>query len=166
MDIFSFQLLMEEGLLKTFTFDFFSDKSRIIYSNLNLKKTFDILLRLSSEKIKSNNMEKRLGKIKNVRFGIGGYQDCQLGAHFELGGDSWGVTDSRSVWDPTRVKCEEYTQWTEEDRNKQMNDIMRYVSSLLKDAKVDIVEELAGKPIECSFDGNILKEWRILTEVL
>ena len=117
-------------------------------------------------KIKSNNMEKRLGKIKNVRFGIGGYQDCQLGVHFELGGDSWGVTDSHSVWDPTRVKCEEYTQWTEEDRNKQMNDIMRYVSSLLYEAKVDNVNDLKGKPIECTFDGVILKEWRILTEVL
>ena len=115
---------------------------------------------------KTYNMEKRLGKIKNVRFGIGGYQDCQLGVHFELGGDSWGVTDSRSVWDPTRVKCEEYTQWTEEERNKQMNDIMRYVSSLLYEAKVDNVNDLKGKPIECSFDGNILKEWRILTEVL
>ena len=117
-------------------------------------------------KIKSNNMEKRLGKIKNVRFGIGGYQDCQLGVHFELGGDSWGVTNSRSVWDPTRVKCEEYTQWTEEDRNKQMNDIMRYVSSLLYDAKVDNINDLKGKPVECTFDGVILKEWRILTEVL
>ena len=115
---------------------------------------------------KFNNMEKRLGKIKNVRFGIGGYQDCQLGVHFELGGDSWGVTNSRSVWDPTRVKCEEYTQWTEEDRNKQMNDIMRYVSSLLYEAKVDNVNDLKGKPIECTFEGNILKEWRILTEVL
>ena len=26
--------------------------------------------------------------------------------------------------------------------------------------------ELKGKPIEATFDGNTLKEWRILTEVL
>ena len=111
-------------------------------------------------------MEKRLGKIQNVYFGIGGYQDCQIGIHFTLGGTSWGVTDSKSVWDPERIKCTENTQWTEEDRTKSINDIVRYVSSLLKDAKVDTVEELVGKPIECSFDGNMLKEWRILTEVL
>jgi hypothetical protein len=43
---------------------------------------------------------------------------------------------------------------------------MRYVSKLLRDAKVDSVEKLKGKPIEATFDGNTLKEWRILTEVL
>lgn len=118
------------------------------------------------EKIKSNNMEKKLGKIKNVYFGIGGYQDCQIGIHFNLGGDSWGVNDGKSVWDPERIKCTENTQWTEEDRTKSINDIVRYISSLLKDAKVDTVEELVGKPIECSFQGTLLKEWRILTEVI
>jgi hypothetical protein len=43
---------------------------------------------------------------------------------------------------------------------------MRYVSKLLKDAKVNSVDELKGKPVEVTFDGNMLKEWRILTEVL
>jgi hypothetical protein len=28
------------------------------------------------------------------------------------------------------------------------------------------VDELKGKPVEVTFDGNMLKEWRILTEVL
>lgn len=111
-------------------------------------------------------MEKRLGKIKSVKFGIGGYQDCQLGIHFQLGGDYWGVGDSKSTWDPERIKCTEHSKWTEEDRTKNLNDIVRYVSSLLKDAKVDNVTELEGIPVECSFDGNMLKEWRILTEVL
>jgi hypothetical protein len=36
----------------------------------------------------------------------------------------------------------------------------------LKDAKVNSVDELKGKPVEVTFDGNMLKEWRILTEVL
>jgi len=111
-------------------------------------------------------MEKKLGKIESVRFGIGGYQDCQLGVHFTLGDGSWGVGDSRSVWDPERIKCSEYSKWTEEDRNKSMNEIMRYVSSLLNDAKVSNVDQLKGIPVEVTFDGNLLKEWRILTEVL
>jgi hypothetical protein len=43
---------------------------------------------------------------------------------------------------------------------------MRYVSKLLKESKVDSVEKLKGKPVEVTFEGNMLKEWRILTEVL
>jgi hypothetical protein len=43
---------------------------------------------------------------------------------------------------------------------------MRLLSKLLKEAKVDSVEKLKGKPVEVTFDGNRLQEWRILTEVL
>lgn len=111
-------------------------------------------------------MEKRLGKIESIRFGVGGYQDCQLGVHVTLGNGSWGVGDSRSVWDPERIKCSEHAKWTEEDRDKGMTEVMRYLSTLLKDAKVDSVDQLKGKPVEVTFEGNLLKEWRILTEVL
>ena len=30
-------------------------------------------------------MEKKLGKIENVKFGIGGYQDAMIGLHVTLG---------------------------------------------------------------------------------
>jgi hypothetical protein len=43
---------------------------------------------------------------------------------------------------------------------------MRFLSKLLKEAKVDSVDQLKGKPVEVTFDGNLLSEWRILTEVL
>jgi hypothetical protein len=43
---------------------------------------------------------------------------------------------------------------------------MRFVSKLLKEAKVNSVDKLKGIPVEVTFDGNILKDWRILTEVL
>jgi hypothetical protein len=52
------------------------------------------------------------------------------------------------------------------DRDVRYSEIMRYVSKLLKDDKVDSVEKLKGKPIEATFEGNTLREWRILTEVL
>jgi hypothetical protein len=45
----------------------------------------------------------------------------------------------------------------------------RKVSQLLKDAKVDSVDQLLGKPIEAEFDQGgcgQLKDWRILKEVL
>lgn len=43
---------------------------------------------------------------------------------------------------------------------------MRYVSGLLKDAKVSSVDRLVGKPIEATFDGQVLESWRILTEAI
>lgn len=113
-------------------------------------------------------MEKRLGKIENVMFGIGGYQKARIGLHVTLSfrGDDWGVADSRSAWDAEIIKCSEHCNWTEADRDKQYAEILRYVSKLLKDAKVDTVDELKGIPVEVTFDGYSLKEWRVLTEVL
>jgi hypothetical protein len=111
-------------------------------------------------------MEKKLGKIEEVSFGLGGYQGAMLGLHVTLGDGSWGIGDSKSNWDAEQIKWFKHTQWTEEDRDGWYSEIMRYVSKLLKEAKVDSVDKLKGKPVEVTFDGNQLKEWRILTEVL
>jgi hypothetical protein len=111
-------------------------------------------------------MEKRLGKIEAVSFGLGGYQGAMLGLHVTLGDGSWGVGDSKSNWDSEQIKWTENTQWTESQRDVYYSEIMRYVSKLLKEAKVDSVDKLKGKPVEVTFDGNQLVEWRILTEVL
>jgi hypothetical protein len=111
-------------------------------------------------------MEKKLGKIESVSFGLGGYQGVMLGIHVTLGNGSWGVGDSKGNWDAEQIKHTEYTKWTEADRDASYAEIMRYVSKLLKEAKVDSVDKLKGKPVEVTFDGNMLKEWRILTEVI
>jgi len=111
-------------------------------------------------------MGKKLGKIQDVSFGLGGYQGAMIGIHVTLGNEGWSVGDSRANWDAEQIECTEYTQWTEEDRDGWYAEIMRYVSKLLEDAKVDSVDKLKGKPVEVTFEGNTLKEWRILTEVL
>lgn len=111
-------------------------------------------------------MEKRLGKIQNVYFGLGGYQDAMLGLHVTLGDGAWGVIDGRGDWDAELIKHSEYSEWSEEDRDKHYAEILRYVSKLLNDAKVSSVDKLKGIPVEVTFDGNLLKEWRVLTEVL
>ena len=111
-------------------------------------------------------MEKRLGKIESVSFGLGGYQGAMLGLHVTLGDGSWGVGDSSANWDAEQISCSEHSKWSESDRDEWYAEIMRYVSKLLKDAKVDSVDKLKGKPVEVTLDGNLLKEWRILTEVL
>jgi hypothetical protein len=111
-------------------------------------------------------MEKRLGKIESVSFGHGGYQECMLGLQVTLSGGSWGVGDFKGNWDAELIKHTENTKWTEEDRDKGYSDTMRFLSKLLKDAKVNSVDELKGVPVEVTFDGMMLKEWRILTEVI
>ena len=112
-------------------------------------------------------MNKELGKIKSVRFGIGGYQDAQIGVFFSLQiGHSSGVSDNRSGWDSNIIKCDERSQWTEVDRSETYNKIVRYVSDLLAAAKVDSIDDLVNIPIELTMDNMTLKSWRILTEVL
>ena len=90
-------------------------------------------------------MEKKLGKIESVSFGLGGYQGAMLGLHVTLGNGSWGVGDTRANWDSEQIECSDHSKWTEEDRDGWYAEIMRYVSSLLKDAKVDSVDKLKGK---------------------
>ena len=40
------------------------------------------------------------------------------------------------------------------------------ISALLGDAKKTEVSRLAGVPVEVEFNGNVLKSWRVLKEVL
>jgi hypothetical protein len=114
-------------------------------------------------------VERMLGKIRSVRFGRGGYQDAMMCLTLEFGSESgaWGVCrDIGNAWDPTTVKRTELTQWSEADRERELVKMCREISQLLKDAKVDDVAKLAGKPVECTFEGSTLKSFRILTEVL
>lgn len=110
---------------------------------------------------------KHLGKIESVYFGLGGYQDCMLGLHVSLRyGDCLGSDDNKSAWDSNLIKHSDHCQWTEQDRSRQYDEILRYVSDLLAQAKVDRVEKLKGIPVEVISEGLRLKSWRILTEVL
>ena len=40
------------------------------------------------------------------------------------------------------------------------------INKLLNEAKRETVEGLKGIPIEATFEGNVLRGWRVLTEVL
>lgn len=110
--------------------------------------------------------EKHLGKIESVWFGMGGYQDCMLGIHFSFSFDGCGIGHSVSEWDAEAIKHSEHCKWTEKDRSKRYDEIVRYISKLLKEAKVDRVERLAGKPVEIETENRTFKSFRILTEVL
>ena len=109
-------------------------------------------------------MLNRLGKIKKVSFGACGYQEAMLGLRITLGGEGWGVdNDICGGWDISRSP---HAKWTEDDRIKAHGEMCIKVSKLLKDAKVDNVASLQDKPVKCFFEGNLLKSFEILTEVL
>lgn len=110
--------------------------------------------------------EKVLGKIESVFFGLVGYHDPALGIHFTFSFEGSGISASRATHDPETIKWTESYKWTEEDRDKEIIEIFRYISKLLKQAKVRTVEKLRNIPVEVTLEGNTLKDWRILTEVL
>lgn len=110
--------------------------------------------------------ETKLGKISNVRFGHGGYQDCCLGLSLTFEGKNWGVGTFIGAWDPESIPADKHTKWTEADRDAEMVKMLRKFSKLLKQAKVDNVNGLKNIPVEVEFEGQSLKEWRILEEVL
>lgn len=108
-------------------------------------------------------METKLGKISKAEFGSGGYQDSMIGISFTLSGNSWDVGDFWGYWG---TDINEYTQWTEQDRKLSLGNTVMRISRLLKDAKCSHVSDLVGVAIEVKFEGNALKSWRALTEVL
>lgn len=112
-----------------------------------------------------SDFRKEIGKIQRVSFGSGGYQDACIGISFTLGSDktSWGVQDFWGAWS---IERSDYCKWKEEDRIRQLGEMVMRVNALLTDAKVDSVEKLKGTPIEAQFDGNMLKSWRVLTEAI
>ena len=110
-------------------------------------------------------MEKRIGKIQKATFGEGGYQECCIGVSFVLGSDkeSWGVHD---FWGGWSIKRSDRAKWTEEERIKELGEMCLRLDDTMKRAKVRFVHELQGTPVEVTFDGNTLKEWRVLEEVI
>lgn len=111
-------------------------------------------------------METKLGKISKVEFGLCGCQECELGLWVCLDMKGSGVQDTKAVWDANKIKHTDSCKWTEESRNNDYAEIMRYVSDLLAAAKVDSVSKLKDIPVEVKFEGMQLKSWRILSEVL
>lgn len=117
--------------------------------------------------MQSTNQEKRLGKIKSISFGLGGYQDAMLGLSVDLGSDKecWGCGDFKGYWGPD-VKVDKYTRWKEKDRRSGYADTVQFVGKLLQDAQKSTIDQLVNVPVEVTFEGNSLKSWRILTEVI
>lgn len=105
-------------------------------------------------------MEKKLGKIQSVTLGL---SEGQLGLQFTLGDGSWGVcTQWKGAWH----QRSEHAKWTVEDQKRALGEAFLHLGDILAAAKKRDVTDLVNVPIEATFDGLMLKEWRVLTEVL
>lgn len=99
-------------------------------------------------------MRKELGKIESVTFGFNEYL---FGLSLVFSGQGWGVATD-IYYNPTYKEINK--------TNERAIEVLNQIQKLLKDAKVDTVDKLKNKPIEATFEGNVLKDYRILTEVL
>lgn len=114
-------------------------------------------------------MEKVLGKISTIQFGIGGYQNCFLGLHicFDLNCGAGVCSPFHGTWCPGLVDpSNEHYKWSESDRDKILAKTMRFIGKLLLDAKKHDINELVGVPVEVTLDGTVFHDFRILKEVL
>lgn len=101
-----------------------------------------------------------LGKIESVRFGS---WDEKIGFHFTLRSTGGNVCDS---WGCTSLEYTKYCNWTEADRINILGQAVMRVNALLVKAKKNNLDQLKDVPIEVTFEGNMLKSWRILEEVI
>ena len=107
---------------------------------------------------------KFLGKINNISFGFGGYQDAEFGVSLDFRYDKgMGVGNFRGCWgDPPSDSA----KWTLKEQTEQWGQMVRWVADLCKKAGVQEFYQLKNKPVEVIIEGNTLKSWRLLEEVL
>ena len=106
---------------------------------------------------------KILGKITFAEFGT--FTDypfligLQLGFHLGDGGE---IMDGGKYTVNISPAC----KWGDQSRADAITKSVEFVDKILRDAKVNHVSQLMGKPVEVTIENNTFKDFRILTEVL
>lgn len=107
--------------------------------------------------------EKRLGKIDSAEFGFYPDRDFLMGVQLGFSLNGCFISDGGKY----TVNISEHCRWETSEREhvvcKTLGDD---IAKLLKDAKVNYVSELVGKPVEVVIENNMFKDFRILTECL
>lgn len=110
---------------------------------------------------------KYLGKITNVRFGFGGYNDLMFGLSLTLNSNYTCVDTFIGTWDYNFLSNPpEHASWDENYRTNENIKLCKRISDLLTSAKVSDISQLKNIPVEFVCEDNVLKNWRILEEVL
>lgn len=104
---------------------------------------------------------KLLGKITRAEFGLNPDRLFLYGLELDFEMDGSGVCTFKTVNLSDNCKWESIN-----DRMKALEANALEIEKILKDAKVNFVSQLKGKPVEVTLEGNMFKSFRILTEVL
>ena len=106
-------------------------------------------------------VEKHLGKILNAEFGFDKDYLHLYGLYLTFEFDGCGVCGTMVT------NISDGCKWDELDgRKNALENQALNINKVLKDAKVNYVSQLKGKPVEIELDNNMFKSFRILTEVL
>lgn len=111
----------------------------------------------------SQKVEKKLGKIRTIQIGSGGYQSAMFEVSFDLGGEGWGDGDFWGFWSEPPSKN---SKWTRSDQLSAIGESFLKLQKIMNEAKVNDAFKLKGAPVEISFESNRLVGWRILEEVI
>ena len=104
----------------------------------------------------------RLGRITRATFGFGGYDNAMIGLSLSFQGEAWGVKDFKGTW----ANWTERRKWTLDEQRGVFADAVELLRDTLHAAKKTDIAELVGTPVEVTFEGNVIKSWRVLTEVV
>lgn len=106
---------------------------------------------------------KELMKISSATFGVGGYQDAMFGLSLSFSSPGSGVGTFVGGWG---IERSERAKWSEADRMASIYEAAWLLKETLEKAKKRHVAELAGTPVEVTFENGVMKSWRVLEEVL
>lgn len=85
-----------------------------------------------------------------------------MGIQFGFSMNGSGIMDGGKYTINISKEC----RWSEEERKDAITKNVDQIEQILKDAKVNYVSELLGKPVEITIKDNWFQDFRILTEVL
>lgn len=106
--------------------------------------------------------EKRLGKIDFAEFGTIKDYPFMMGLQLGFSMSGYEVMDGGKY----TINMTRGIHWEKGCRESNITASLDKVAEILKDAKVNYVSELLGKPVEVTLENNTFKDFRILTEVL
>lgn len=110
-----------------------------------------------------SEIEKVLGKITEVEFGLCSDRPFLMGIHFSFSlGNGGGVGDGYKY----TINMSEECRWNQIERSDAIVKSIERIQNWLKDAKVHNVSQLLNKPVEVSLKHDCFYDFRILTEVL
>lgn len=104
--------------------------------------------------------EKTLAKITKAELGHDG--DGRFGLNLVFTGSGIGCGTFEGTW----AQRSEHAQWSLADQAKAFADVMYLLRDTLTKAKRRHADQLVGVPVELTFEGNMLRSWRVLEEVI